>query len=116
MVSRDGAMPAAEWYDDLDDRGVAKFMAAARTLETTFRSSRPPAGRWEKVKISKTGLHEFKVTKPGGTAPHLRALGIRERRVVWLANGFTKQKNQLERRDVELGDSIHRDWIEGRSS
>jgi hypothetical protein len=104
-------MPAAEWYDDLEDKGLGQFIAACRILETSFQSGRSTGGRWEKVgSLSKQDLREFKVTKPGSTAPHLRCLGVRDGQTVWLAVGFTKQKNKLTRQEIASGDSVTKEW------
>lgn len=104
-----------DWYLGLEKKGLGQFEAAASIIETTLRTGRPPAGRAELVKISKQGLWELKVTKPGSTAPHLRLLYRRERRTLWAAVGFTKQKNDLEAKDVSLGDSVTAEWLEERN-
>ncbi len=114
MSRRNGKMPAAEWYDSLNDKGKGQFLAAARTVETTLQSGRPPAGRAEQVKISKQGLWELKITKPGSSAPHLRMLFKREGTTLWAAVGFTKQKNRLEKGDAQLGDSVTEEWLATR--
>jgi hypothetical protein len=114
MARASGTCPAKEWYQGLEKKGLGQFEAAARIIETTLRAGRPPAGRAEPVKISRQGLWELKVTKPGGTAPHLRLLFRREGRTLWAAVGFTKKKNKLETKDVELGDSVTVEWLKGR--
>ena len=58
------------------------------------------------------GLLELRVTPKGGTPPHLRLLVLRRGQTLWAASGFTKQKNQLERSDIELGEQIAREWLE----
>lgn len=107
-------MPAAAWYDGLEDKGKGQFLAASKTIETTLTSGRPPAGRAEYIKDSRNGLWELKVTKPGSTPPHLRVLYKRERNTLWAAVGFTKQKNKLTTQEIELGDSVTDDWLGGR--
>lgn len=111
MRRRNGRLPAVEWWGSLDKRGRAKFLAAAAVVETTLRTGRPPAGRLEKVAGSEVGLLELRVTPKGGRPPHLRLLVLRQRQTLWAANGFTKQKNQLERADVELGERIASEWL-----
>lgn len=111
MRRRNGRLPAVEWWESLDERGKAKFLAAAEVVQNTLRSGRPPAGRLEKVRGSKVGLLELRVTPRGGRAPHLRVLVLRRGRTLWAANGFTKQKNELERADVELGERIASEWL-----
>lgn len=106
--------PARKWYEALDTSSQGKFHAACATVETTLRSNRPPAGRVAATKTSKVGLWEFRVTLSGGKPPHLRALYLRRGNTLWLANGFTKQKNKLESKDLKLGDSIAGEWLMGR--
>ncbi len=112
MRRRNGELPAKTWADGLDKKGKGQLMAAATIIETSLRSGRPPAGRAEKVAGSACGLWEFKVTKPGGTPPHLRLLYLRRGRTLWAAVGFTKQKNKLEARDIDAGDAVAREWLE----
>lgn len=115
MRRRNGSLPAVEWWKDLKEKGKGQFLAAAKTIETTLRSGRPPAGRAEKVQISKQGLWELKVTKPGSTPPHLRVLYLREGRTLWAANGFTKKTNELTHQDVNLSDGITSEWMKERT-
>lgn len=112
MRRRNGHMPAVEWWQSLDKRGKGQFLAAARIVENTLQSRRPPAGRLEKVAGTKIGLLEFRVTKKGARPPHLRLLVLRQGRTLWAAHGFTKQKNHLEEKDLELGERIAREWRE----
>lgn len=103
-------MPAKEWAEGLDNRGTGQLLAAATVIETTLRSGRPPAGRAESVRASKLGLWELKVTKPGGTPPHLRVLYVRRRTTLWAANGFTKQTNELSIQDIRQAERILKEW------
>jgi|DewCreStandDraft_2_1066082.scaffolds.fasta_scaffold11069_1 hypothetical protein len=112
MRRQNGRLPAVEWWGSLDTRGRAKFLAAAAVVENTLRAGRPPAGRLEKVVGSEVGLLELRVTPKGGRPPHLRLLVLRRGRTLWVANGFTKQKNQLERADVKLGERIASEWLQ----
>ncbi|GIU97433.1 MAG: hypothetical protein KatS3mg013_1236 [Actinomycetota bacterium] len=112
MRRRNGHMPAVEWWEALDKQGKARFLAAAAVVENTLRAGRPPAGRLEKVEGSKVGLLEFRVTPKGGRPPHLRLLVLRRERTLWAANGFTKQKNRLQRADLNLGERIANEWLE----
>lgn len=106
-------MPAVGWWEGLAPQGKAKFLAAAKVVETTLRAGRPPAGRLEKVRASRLGLLELRVTPKGGSPPHLRVLVLRRAGTLWAANGFTKQKNELGRADIELGERIAGEWLEG---
>lgn len=112
MRLSNGRSPAADWFNALDDRGTALFLAACKVLENSYRSGRSPAGRAEKVGSSRNPLLELKVTKPGSTPPHHRALCIRRQNVLWVANGFTKQTNRLDPRDIAKGDSTVDAWNE----
>ena len=106
--------PAASWYESLDKRGRGQFLAACRVLESALSMNRPPGGRAEKVKQSAHGITELRVTKAGGTPPHLRAFYVREGRTLWLACGFTKQKNKLTSGDIDQADRIVAEWRQTR--
>lgn len=110
-----GRSPAWEWYEDLDKRSKAKVISACKTMETTLRSGRPPAGRANKVENSTQGVWELRITRKGSTPPHLRALYVREGRVLWVAHGLTKQQNELKQRDIDFADSVVAEWREARS-
>lgn len=109
-------MPAVEWFNGLDKRGKGQTLAAFAVLESSLRSNRPLAGRAESVKTSKTGIWELRVTKKGGTAPHLRALFIRRGQTIWLAHGFTKQSNDLSPMDISAGERIAAEWSDREDS
>ncbi len=113
---RNGRMPAVDWYEGLDARGKGRFQAAAKNVEVSLSSGRPPADRLEKVKGSKVGLLELRVTPKGGSPPHLRLLVVRREKTLWAANGFTKQKNRLERGDIEEAERIVREFQEGEGT
>lgn len=111
MRARNGRLPAKEWLDGLQKAHQAKFLAAAEVIETTLRIKRPPAGRLEPIKGSSQGLSELRITpkgKKGG--PHLRMACLRQRRTLWVAHGFTKQSNALDRRDINAADSVAEQW------
>lgn len=112
MKRKNGKRPAREWFDNLDKQGKAKVLAAAQNVENSMRSGRPLGWRAAKVKISDEGLWELRVTPPGASPPHLRLLFKRVVQTLWVTSGFTKQKNVLEKNDVQLGDNIAREWGE----
>ncbi len=105
-----GSQPARVWLDGLPASQLARFLAVCQAVETSLRSNRPAAGRTEKVKNSSEGLIELKITKPGGTPPHLRAFYIRDGRALWVTHGFTKTTNKLRASDIAEGDSIAKRW------
>jgi hypothetical protein len=113
-MERNGKFPAKEWADGLDNKMRGKLLGVAQTVANSIRQSRPPAGRWCKVVSSKEGLMELRVTAPGGRAPHLRLLFVREGNVLWATHGFTKQKNELQAADVAAGDAVAAAWRAGR--
>lgn len=108
-------MPAMEWAKSLDKKGTGQLLAAARVLENSLQSGRPPAGRAERIVRSTTELWELKVTKPGSTPPHLRLLFVRKGQTLWAATGFTKQTNKLRAQDIRAGDRVVTDWIGGQN-
>lgn len=114
MRLKNGTLPAKDWYDALDNKGKGQVAAAVGVLESTILRGRPPAGRAEKISISACGLWELKPTKPGGRAPHLRMLFLREGNVLWAAVGFAKQKNKLAAGEINAGDAAAREWLEQR--
>ena len=115
MTLPGGRRPAKEWHDSLDKRGKGQFAAAFATLEASLSSGRPPAGRMSRVTTSAQGLSEVRVTKAGGTPPHLRVFAVREGRTLWLATGITKTSNRLDPRDIAEADGIVGTWREERS-
>lgn len=112
MRRANGSLPAREWFDNLDKSGKAKLLARFKILENSLEAKRPRGDLAEKVATSVQGLWELRVTPKGGTAPHLRLLYVRVARTLWAASGFTKQKNKLEAKDVQLGDRITMEWEE----
>lgn len=109
---RNGRMPAVEWWESIDKKGRARFLAAAEIVQNTLRSGRPPAGRLDKVQTSRVGLLELRVTPQGATPPHLRVLVVRRGATLWAASGFTKQRNKLSRQDIQLAEGIVSEWLE----
>lgn len=114
MRRRNGSLPALEWFNGLDEAGKAKVLAAFKILENSLLAHRPAAGRADKVgNASRAGLWELRVTPRGASPPHLRMLYLRKNQVIWAANGFKKEKNQLDRQDIRAGDAIATEWLEG---
>ncbi|MCU1622074.1 MAG: hypothetical protein JWL79_919 [Frankiales bacterium] len=113
MRRTNGSLPGKEWADGLSAKGTGQLMAACQIMETSLRSSRPPAGRAEKLGTSDNGLSELRVTKPGSTAPHLRLMFIRRGQTLWVADGFTKQKNRLTAAEIAASDSVASEWLNG---
>jgi hypothetical protein len=116
MRTRNGRTPAKEWFLGLDKRGLGQVTAAARVLENTILRGRPPSGRAEKITTSTEGLWELRVTKAGGTPPHLRLTYNREGNTLWAATGFAKTRNKLDRHDIRAADRVAREWREGREN
>lgn len=110
MTKGNGRRPSKEWFDGLDDRSRGKFLAAVAILENTIASGRPPAGRASVITTSSEGLSELRVTKKGSNPPHLRVAYLRDKNTLWAAIGFTKQSNELKRKDIKKADSIAADW------
>ena len=107
-----GQLPAKDWFDGLDDRGKARFLARVANVENSWRSGRPPGDAIAKVLNSTADLWELRVTPKGGTAPHLRVLYIREGQTMWAAYGFTKQSNDLKKQDIARGDHVAAEWLD----
>lgn len=112
MARPDGSMPACDWVSSLDSRGKGQLIAVCRVMDHSITSGRPPAGRSGPVHVSRCGLHELKVTAPGGSGPHLRLLYLRLENTLWVADGFKKQKNRLSRADVLRTDNVAREWLD----
>jgi hypothetical protein len=116
-MERNGRYPAKEWALGLDKAMFGKLLGVAQLVANSIREGRPsaPGGRWCKVKNAKTkNLMELRVTAPGGRAPHLRMLFIRQGNILWAAHGFTKQKNQLQVADIAAADAIATPWLARR--
>lgn len=112
MRRRNGSLPAKEWFDGLDKRGTARFLARCANVENSLRAGRPPGEAIGKIEGSATGLWELRVTPKGSTPPHLRALYLRRERTLWLATGLIKTSNELKKRDIAQGDSVAAEWID----
>ncbi len=96
MRKQNGTLPAAEWLDGLQGKHQVRFQVAAKQVEVDLRDGRP-SDRLEVVPQSSERLVEFRITRPGATAPHLRMLGLRDGQTLWMAHGFKKQTNQLKK-------------------
>jgi hypothetical protein len=114
MQRANGRRPALEWVNNLDEKGFARFKAAATNVANSFRSGRR-GPRAEKIKTSRQGLWELRVTPRGGRAPFLRLLFRRDRNVLWATHGFSKQSNDIKPADIERGDRIAAEWLDARS-
>jgi hypothetical protein len=113
MRRSNGSLPGKEWADSLTNKGSGQLFAACQIMETTLRSNRPPAGRAEKVVNSINGLWELRVTKAGSTAPHLRLMFLRRGQTLWVADGFTKQKNRFTAAEIAASEAVASEWLTG---
>lgn len=108
---RNGRMPAKEWYEnDLEVRDQTRFQAAARMFQEDLLSGRR-SGRMTTVTDSRHRLTEFRITPGGGRGPHLRMLGIIDGQTVWVAHGFKKQTNRMNRQDIDKADGVMDDSL-----
>lgn len=107
-------VPAADWLQSLDKSEYAKFYAKAVRVDHYFEAGMPTAGTFESVPGSTPRLMEFRITPKGAKAPHLRMLGLLEKSattvVFHAAAGHKKQKDRLEKRDIEAAEAIVRRW------
>lgn len=111
MRRRNGTLPAKAWFDDLDPKDVVKLEVAAKMVETNLQLKRTVPGRLDMLDTDPR-LLEIKVTRPGAGPPHLRMLGVRRENTLWIANGFSKQTNKLDARDIAEAVRITREWLD----
>ena len=111
-------MPAKDWLEELSVQDYAKFMARLENLDKSCETGRPTAGAFELVPGSNPHLTEFRITRKGAKAPHLRMLGIFRRAglggVYWAAIGIKKQKDRFEKRDIATGESVTVRWLRSK--
>lgn len=110
MRVADGNLPARAWWEGLEGKHQVKFRVAAENVDVDFRTGRR-SGRTGIVDAKDNRLVEFRVTRPGASAPHLRMLGYRDQNTLWMAYGFTKQTDQLDTRDIRQADNITTAWL-----
>ncbi len=101
-----------EWYGELQLRYRARVLAASLNLDRSLASGRP-AGRLDFVKNSTPRLNEFRVTKAGGSSPHLRMLGLMKGGIFWAAIGVKKKNDELRRQDIEAAQRVAIEWLSG---
>ncbi len=111
MRRSSGRMLAMEWYVELELRYQARVQAAAMNLDRSLASGRP-AGRLDFVKNSTPRLSEFRITKAGGSPPHLRMLGLMKRGIFWAAIGIKKKSDELRRTDIEAAQRVTMEWLD----
>jgi hypothetical protein len=88
----------------LSGRDLTDFKVAARILENSVQSGRPPAGRSERIRGSKKGLFGLRITPPGRKGPHLRMLYVLRGREVVCLRGLTKTQSSIPRREIKLAE------------
>jgi len=96
----------AAFLGSFSERDQMDFEIAARILDRSLRTGRPPSGRAERAEGSPTGLFELKVTPPGRRGPQKRLLYVRRSRTIWLVSGVDKRSPKLRRSDIEHADRI----------
>lgn len=111
MRTRNGRMPAKEWFADLSKAERGRALACFRNVENSWKSGRPTGDRVGRVAGASCPILELRVTPRGGTPPHLRCMFIRRQNTMWVATGFTKQTNRLSRRDIAAADRVTAEWL-----
>jgi len=99
-----------ELHAEFDERERRDFEVAATILDTSLATGRPPGGRSERVKGTRAGLFELRITPPGRRGPHTRALYICEGRAVLMVRGLRKVERGIPRRDIRLADRDALAW------
>ena len=117
-MSQGTRMAAKDWLDELSVQDYAKFEARLYNIDKSFETGRPTVGAFESIKGSNPRLTEFRITRKGAKAPHLRMLGVFRRAglggVFWAATGIKKQKDRLEKRDIQAAEAITERWQRNR--
>jgi hypothetical protein len=102
---------ARDFNDALGPKQMRHFLVAARVLATTLGSGRPPAWRVSRVRGSKLGLYELRITPLGTAGAHARLLYVCEAPTIWCARGLLKRE-RLQRKDIELAERAISAWRE----
>jgi hypothetical protein len=93
-----------KFHAEFDERELRDFMVAATILDTSRATGRPPGGRSERVRGSRAGLFELRITPQGRRGPHTRALYVCEKRDVLMVRGLRKAERGIPQREIELAD------------
>ena len=105
-----GRFPAAAFLTSLDGRGRGQWRSFARMMNRAHTSGFEFCGRVTKIKGSKAGLLELRLTPRRGVSPHLRLFGVIRGNTVYLADGYAKKAQALDRRIVDRCETLIADW------
>ena len=117
VVLPSGRSPFSEWYEGLDNTQKVKVLAGLKnTAQALAGGHDDAAGRISKLTEH---LNELRITKKSQRrGPHLRAVVPRptvaeDGTTVWLVEGFKKQTNAIEARDLERSKGTFDRWRAG---
>jgi hypothetical protein len=103
---------ANEFCAGLDERERRDFEVAATLLDRSREIGRPPGGRAERVRGTKQGLFELRVTPPGRRGPHTRLIYISEGSELLILRGVRKAQRGIPRREIGLAERDAAAWRE----
>jgi hypothetical protein len=109
--------PALEWFAALERNTRGQFLALAQLMDRAHRGGFRYSGRVTKMRGSRVGLLELRVTPPGGVSPHVRVFGVLRGDTVWLTFGYTKRDRKLDTAVVARAERLVQRWeaAHGRS-
>jgi phage-related protein len=96
------------------DQRWTHFTVAATVLDTSIQSGRAPAGRAARIKGSKNGLFELRITPPGSPGPHVRVLYVTVGRNVLCVRVVVKRQARIPRHEINLADRAITDYRAAR--
>jgi hypothetical protein len=110
IPDRRGRFQAKDWLLSLSLRDQRRAQAGLESFDVGFASKRGYAGRLEKIKGSRNGVLELKLTRGGTRGPQLRLLGVWRAGTFFVALGLMKTSRAIKRSDVGLADDRVDAW------
>lgn len=110
LPDRRGRFPACAFLGTLDARSSGQFESLARLMDRAHAAGFDFSGRVSKIKGSKVGLLELRLTPRGGVSPHLRMFAVIRCNTVYLVFGYAKKDRALDMSIVARSESIVADW------
>jgi hypothetical protein len=110
IPDRRGRFPAISFLESLGPRERGQFGSLARLMDRAHTNGFAFSGRVTKIKGSNVGLLELRVTAPHGVSPHVRLFAVIRGDFVYLAFGYSKKDQALDRSVIAKSERLVADW------
>jgi hypothetical protein len=110
IPDRHGRFPAISFLASLGPRERGQFGSLARLMDRAHTDGFAFSGRVSKIKGSEVGLVELRVTPPRGVSPHVRLFAVIRGDCVYLAFGYSKKDQALDRSVIAKSERLVADW------